>query len=183
MNTDWTGIYNCKECHKAESRWNHTTTDHKKGEQLEDRRNVGENSCNYGDGTDQSGPILNVYGNMQQICPGFNIVTRVNGCLICGRNWGFSCLGSIQTDSEIHQTPVFIGYPRPFFRVGWSGVRSWSFSSNGEVKNVWNHAGPRLSDWNWRRTVPSVCRNQLLAKVRCMPQRERFNKKMRLEWL
>jgi len=28
---------------------------------LEDRRNVGENSCNYGDETDQTGPILNVY--------------------------------------------------------------------------------------------------------------------------
>jgi hypothetical protein len=32
---------------------NHTTTDHKEGEQLEDRRNVGESSCNCGDGTDQ----------------------------------------------------------------------------------------------------------------------------------
>ena len=30
-----------------------TTTDHKEGEQLEDRRNVGENSYNFGDGTDQ----------------------------------------------------------------------------------------------------------------------------------
>ena len=39
----------------------HTTTDHKEGEQLEDRRNVGENSCNSGDGTDQTGPILDVY--------------------------------------------------------------------------------------------------------------------------
>jgi len=28
---------------------------------LEDRRNVGENSCNSGDGTDQTGPILDVY--------------------------------------------------------------------------------------------------------------------------
>jgi len=35
----------CKECHKTESHWNHTTTDHKEGEQLEDRRNDGENSC------------------------------------------------------------------------------------------------------------------------------------------
>ena len=26
-----------------------------------DRRNVGENSCNSGDGTDQTGPILDVY--------------------------------------------------------------------------------------------------------------------------
>ena len=32
---------------------NHTTTDHKEGEQLEDRRSVGESSCNFGDGTDQ----------------------------------------------------------------------------------------------------------------------------------
>jgi len=30
---------------------------------LEDRRNVGENSCNSGDGTDQTGPILDVYDN------------------------------------------------------------------------------------------------------------------------
>ena len=33
--------------------FDHTTTDHKEGEQLEDRRNVGENTCNFGDGTDQ----------------------------------------------------------------------------------------------------------------------------------
>jgi hypothetical protein len=31
----------------------HITTDHKEGEHLEDRRNVGESSCNSGDGTDQ----------------------------------------------------------------------------------------------------------------------------------
>ena len=28
---------------------------------MEDRRNVGENSCNSGDGTDQTGPILDLY--------------------------------------------------------------------------------------------------------------------------
>jgi len=28
---------------------------------LEDRRNVDENSCNSGDGTDQTAPILDVY--------------------------------------------------------------------------------------------------------------------------
>ena len=61
MNTAWTGIYTCKECHKTGSRWNHITTDHKEGEQLEDRRNVCENSCVSGDGTDQTGPILDVY--------------------------------------------------------------------------------------------------------------------------
>ena len=32
---------------------NHTTTDHREGEQLEDRRSVGASSCNSGDGTDQ----------------------------------------------------------------------------------------------------------------------------------
>jgi hypothetical protein len=30
-----------------------TTADRKEGEQLEDRRNVGESSCNFGDETDQ----------------------------------------------------------------------------------------------------------------------------------
>jgi hypothetical protein len=49
MNTDRT----CKECHYTESLRSHITTDHKEGEQLEDRRNVGENSCNPVDGTDQ----------------------------------------------------------------------------------------------------------------------------------
>ena len=39
--------------------WNHTTTDHKEGEQLEDRRSVGaRSSCNSGDGTDQRGQSL-----------------------------------------------------------------------------------------------------------------------------
>ena len=28
---------------------------------MEDRRNVGESSCNFGDGTDQKGPIVDVY--------------------------------------------------------------------------------------------------------------------------
>ena len=53
MNTDGTGFNTRKECHKIESLRNHTTTDHKEGEQLEDRRNLGESSCNFGDGTDQ----------------------------------------------------------------------------------------------------------------------------------
>ena len=39
--------------HKTEFLWSHTTTDHKEWEQLEDRRNGGEISCNFGDGTDQ----------------------------------------------------------------------------------------------------------------------------------
>jgi len=53
MNTDGTGFYTRKECHQTESLWNHITTDHKEEEQLEDRRNAGENSCNSGEGTDQ----------------------------------------------------------------------------------------------------------------------------------
>jgi len=36
----------------TESLCNHTASDHKEGE-LEDRRNNGESSCNFGDGTDQ----------------------------------------------------------------------------------------------------------------------------------
>ena len=43
----------CIECHKTESLWNHTATDRKEGEQLEDQRSVGESSCNCGDGTEQ----------------------------------------------------------------------------------------------------------------------------------
>ena len=31
MNTDGIGFHTCKECHKTESIWNHTTTDHKEG--------------------------------------------------------------------------------------------------------------------------------------------------------
>ena len=53
MNNDGTGFHTCKECHKTESLWNHTTTDHMEGEQLEDRRSVGASSCNCGDGKDQ----------------------------------------------------------------------------------------------------------------------------------
>jgi len=53
LNTDGTGFHTCKECHKTESLWNHTTTDHKEGEQLENRRSVGASSCNSGDGRDQ----------------------------------------------------------------------------------------------------------------------------------
>ena len=48
-----TGFHTWKECHKTEFLWNHTTTDHKEGEQLEDRRSIGANNSNPGDGTDQ----------------------------------------------------------------------------------------------------------------------------------
>jgi len=53
MNTDGIGFYTCKECHQTEYLWNHITTDHKEEEQLADRRNVGESSCNSGDRRDQ----------------------------------------------------------------------------------------------------------------------------------
>ena len=53
MNTDETGFNTYKECHKTESLRNHTTADHKEGEQLEDQRSVEESCCNFGDGTDQ----------------------------------------------------------------------------------------------------------------------------------
>ena len=53
MSTDGTGFYTCKERQQTESLWNHITTDHKEGEQLEDQRNVGESGCNSGDGADQ----------------------------------------------------------------------------------------------------------------------------------
>jgi len=43
MNTDGTGFLTCKECHKTESLWNHTTADHKEGEH------------------GSKGPILDVY--------------------------------------------------------------------------------------------------------------------------
>ena len=53
MNTEGTGFYTCKECNTTESLSKHTTIIHKEREQLGDRRNVGESSCNYGDGTGQ----------------------------------------------------------------------------------------------------------------------------------
>jgi hypothetical protein len=53
MNIEGTDFYTCKECHKTESLRNHTATAHREREQLGDRRNVGENSCNCGDGTGQ----------------------------------------------------------------------------------------------------------------------------------
>ena len=53
LNTEGTGFFICKEWYKTESLWNHTTTDHKKGEQLEDQRSVGASSCNSGDGMGQ----------------------------------------------------------------------------------------------------------------------------------
>ena len=53
LNTDGTGFFTCKDCHKNESLWNHTTTDHKEGGQLEDQRSIGTRNCNSVDGTGQ----------------------------------------------------------------------------------------------------------------------------------
>ena len=53
MNTDGNGFHTCKECHKTESFWNHTTTDRKEGEQLVDRSSVGASSCKSWHGKDQ----------------------------------------------------------------------------------------------------------------------------------
>jgi len=53
MNTEGTGFYIYKECHKTKSLYNHTFTAHKEREQLGDQRNDGENNCNSGDGTGQ----------------------------------------------------------------------------------------------------------------------------------
>jgi hypothetical protein len=47
------GFYTCKECHKTGFLQNHTATAHRERERLGDRRNVGESSCNCGDGTGQ----------------------------------------------------------------------------------------------------------------------------------
>jgi len=58
VNTDGTVFNTCKECHKTESLWNHTTTEHKEGEQLEDQRNVGETRFNFGFGTDPGAQSL-----------------------------------------------------------------------------------------------------------------------------
>jgi len=53
MNTEGTGFYTCKECHTTESLSKHTTIIHKERQQSGDRRNVGKESCNSGDGTGQ----------------------------------------------------------------------------------------------------------------------------------
>jgi hypothetical protein len=51
MYIEGTGFYTGKECHKTESLQNHTATAYKEIERLGDRRNVGESSCNSGEGT------------------------------------------------------------------------------------------------------------------------------------
>ena len=52
-----TGFHNWKKCHKTESFWNRATTDHREGEQLEDRRNAGVSAVTLGtDGIKGSNP-------------------------------------------------------------------------------------------------------------------------------
>jgi len=48
------------------------TADHKEGEQLEDRRNVGESSCNFGDGTAQRVQYLMFMVVMMVVFPTFH---------------------------------------------------------------------------------------------------------------
>jgi hypothetical protein len=68
--TERTGFYTFKECHKTESLRNHTATAHKEREQLGDRRNAGENSCNSGDGTGQMAQPLMFMMMMMMIMHG-----------------------------------------------------------------------------------------------------------------
>jgi hypothetical protein len=44
------------------------TTDHKEGEQLEDRKSVGASNCNFGDGTDRRVQSLMFMMMMMMIC-------------------------------------------------------------------------------------------------------------------
>ena len=83
MNTDGTGFHTCKECHKTESLWNHTTTDHKEGEQLEDRRSVVASSCNSGDGTDQRVQSLMFMMMMTLLKGGSIIMHKYRQCFKC----------------------------------------------------------------------------------------------------
>ena len=76
MNTDGTGFHTCKECHKTESLWNHTTTDHKEGQQLEDRWSIGASSCNSGDRTDQRVQYLMFMMMMMTYCNHSSLFTR-----------------------------------------------------------------------------------------------------------
>jgi hypothetical protein len=50
---NWVNTSLAKNATKPNPFKNHTTTDHKEGEHLEDRRNIGGSSCNCGNGTDQ----------------------------------------------------------------------------------------------------------------------------------
>jgi hypothetical protein len=77
MNTDGTGFSTCKECHKTESLSNRTATDHKEGEQLEDRRSVGTNNCNSGYGKDQRGQSLTFMMMMTIIIITIDITTFI----------------------------------------------------------------------------------------------------------
>jgi hypothetical protein len=52
MNTEGTGSYTCKECHNTEP-FKIIPLKSTRKEQLGDRRNAGESSCNSGDGTGQ----------------------------------------------------------------------------------------------------------------------------------
>jgi ribosome-binding protein aMBF1 (putative translation factor) len=65
MYIEGTGFYTCKECHKTESLQNHTAIVHKEREQLGDRRNVGQSSCNWRR-NGPNGPTLDVYDDYEK---------------------------------------------------------------------------------------------------------------------
>jgi len=72
MNTEGTGFYTCKECLSK-----HTTIIHKEREQSGGQRNVGESSCNSGDGTGQMAQPLMFMMMMMMIY--FNRSNRGHG--------------------------------------------------------------------------------------------------------
>jgi len=96
-----TGFNTCKECHKTESLWNHTTTDHKEGEQLEDQRNVGESSCNFGDGMDQRVQSLMF---MMMVMKLASLTDFMSYCIICT----ICCVG---LDTQIQEIKESVELP------------------------------------------------------------------------
>ena len=73
----------------AKNATNHTATDHKEGEQLEDRRNVGQSSCNFGGGTDrrvQSLMFMMMMMMMMRSVPTYFLFYSYVNCCFC-RVW------------------------------------------------------------------------------------------------
>ena len=102
----------CKECHKTESLWNHTTTDHKEVEQLEDRRNAGESSCNCGDGTDQKVQSLMFMMMMMMIDIQHTSFTYI---FIRVRELDFNSLTKTKNWSSRNEVTETCGRPHPLW--------------------------------------------------------------------
>jgi hypothetical protein len=121
MITDGTGFYTCKECHKTESLWNHTTIVQQEGEQLEDRRSVGVISCNSGDGTDQRVQSLMFMMMMMMITT--TTTTTTEGFLIKLSQVSFSFL---PPESNVFRNIIMVIHN--FWAVdqkGYTCCRSW----------------------------------------------------------